>query len=301
MYLLRLALRPWRQAFFSQVLTGSAAGILLFLSGLLAWVQLGLNPVIERMRHEQVLTVYLDPALEKVGEGEVVDTIRTALGAQAERLSVTGVDEFLQVLKPVYPEIAQELENLGSEKQLVVPRYLSLAGRFTGKEIERIRAVKGVESLESSRERFAPIVGVFEALQKVALVFAAALILALLTGLVHLARLNAHFYSETTHFLRLWGGGWLECYGANWLSGIAVGLLGGGVALSAWLTCGNWLVGRLTFLSPVFESVPALPIRMGWGLLLAGVGLGLFSGLLASFWNTSFAPKKRGAGGRAWI
>jgi hypothetical protein len=46
MHLLRLALRPWRVAPGSQLISAGAVGLLLCLCGFLYWLQDGLGPVL---------------------------------------------------------------------------------------------------------------------------------------------------------------------------------------------------------------------------------------------------------------
>jgi hypothetical protein len=67
MYLLKLALRPWRLAVFSQFFSGIAVGFLLLMMGFLYWIEEGLKPVMEHLRKEQVVTAYLDSTVSSKG------------------------------------------------------------------------------------------------------------------------------------------------------------------------------------------------------------------------------------------
>ena len=78
MYLLRLALRPWRAAGASQAIAAAAAGFMLCLCGFLYWLQSGLGPIVDRMQTEQVITAYLSSELEERDQGAVIDSIRVS-------------------------------------------------------------------------------------------------------------------------------------------------------------------------------------------------------------------------------
>ena len=109
MYLLKLSLRPWRRSPYSQVFTSIAVGVLLFLAGFLYWMQSSLSPVIDRLQNEQVITAYLDPALEPKDEPQIVDSIRTTLGAhevaQPADVELVQPDQFINHLRGEYPEL----------------------------------------------------------------------------------------------------------------------------------------------------------------------------------------------------
>src|SRR5687768_1013664 len=111
MYLLRLGLRPWRIAPASQLVSSAAVGFLLCLCGLLYWLQAGLQPVINRLQGEQVITAYLAADADERDRSRVVDTIRVSLGAAAD-VRMVEPSQFIGSLKPQFPELARELEGL---------------------------------------------------------------------------------------------------------------------------------------------------------------------------------------------
>jgi cell division protein FtsX len=84
MYLLKLAVRPWRLAPFSQVFSALAVAFLLVLVGFLFWMQEGLRPVLTRLQGEQVITAYLRAEVPEKEESKIVDQIRVAVGAAPE-------------------------------------------------------------------------------------------------------------------------------------------------------------------------------------------------------------------------
>ncbi|MGZ3698659.1 MAG: hypothetical protein ACXWP5_11035, partial [Bdellovibrionota bacterium] len=195
MYLLKLSLRPWRISFFSQIFSAIAVGFLLFLVAFLFWMQQGLKPVVARLKGEQVLTAYLQAQVAEGSEKQIVDQIRTSLGAHEEAdVRFVGTREFLEQLKNHYPDLGKELEDLGSESTLVIPRYVSITGMLPDTAQEVVRGVRGVESVESSKDRYRHVVGAFSALRWVARLLMLGICLALLTGLIHLSKMNTYLH-----------------------------------------------------------------------------------------------------------
>ncbi len=277
MYLLKLALRPWRAAPWSQSVTAVAVGLLLLLGGFLACFERGLEPVVQRLRGEQVITAYLDGSVEAAREAQIVDSIRIAVGAKAVEVNLVSTTQFIEELGKHYPDLAKELHELGDEARAVVPRHVVISGLLSGNALDGVKAVPGIESAESSKDRHRHIVGAFQALQWVAKLFIAGIALALLTGLVHLARTNAHLHRDALALLRLWGAGPLTLRIPGLLSGFWVGLLGGAIACAGWVAGGAWLARQIHALSPMLSEMP-MPTHVGAVLLLAGALAGVAAG-----------------------
>jgi len=300
-YLLRLALRPWRRAPWNQFLSALASGILLLLAAFMAWLQVGLEPVLIRLNSEQVITAYLEASVEKAEESRIADSIRTSLGAEAIRqFEVVDSERFIRNLKSKHPVLADDLEGFGSEMSLIIPRYVSVTGYFSDSALDAIRTIKGVESAESSRDRYRPILGAFGALKGVSVLFIGGLILALLTGLLQLARMNSQMHEDVISFLRLWGSGRGAARAPGLLAGMSIGFVGGWVAFSGWILGSRWLASHIRALSPLFSDM-ALP-RLEWAALLwiAGILLGLLSGLFVAR-TAERRSIQIGSGGNAWV
>jgi cell division protein FtsX len=290
MYLLRLGLRPWRVATLSQAISAAAVGLLLCLCGFLYWLQSGLNPMLGRMQSEQVITAYLSPELEEHEQGKVIDQIRTSLGAHAESAG-GGIDvkfvepsAFLGNIKTQFPELARELEGLGSEVGTVIPRYVSVSGYLNDGAVDKVRAIKGIESAETSKDRLKQVIGAFQALRWMARLLAGGLCLALLTGLIHLARMNSQLHSDAVSLLRLWGATEISLRLPSILSGASVGLLGGILGTFAWMFWGTWLIRHVRAISPLLHELPvAATSGIAFLLLMGGLMIGALSGLLGAF------------------
>jgi cell division protein FtsX len=284
MLLLKVSLRPWKLAPYSQFFSAFAVAFLLLLAGLLFWIQQGLNPVLARLEQEQVITAYVNTQVPPSDENKIVDQIQVALGSHAERVDIKLVqaDQFVDQIKQAYPDLGRELEDLGPETSSIVPRYISVTGLMIDSAIDKIRAIPGIESAESSRDRNRSVIGAFVTLRWVAKVLSAGLCLALLTGLIHLARTNSYIHRDAVTLLKLLGGDGFQLQMPGILSGVCVGAIGGVLAMAGWLSAGIWLSTQVKHLSPVLRSMPAANPYHGIVLLILGVGIGLMAGLIGN-------------------
>lgn len=284
MYLLKLALRPFRLAWPSQTMSAAILGFFLFLSAFLLWFDRTLGPVVTRLEHDQVLTAYLDPSANE----DIADRIRVEAGSSAvvELVSSTG---FIEKIKSGYPELARELEALGPEMNTIVPKYVSVSG-VVGEELtEKIRAMVGVESLETSKDRFAQIVGSVRSIQKFLDVMLLGILLALLVGLVQASRAQTAIQSDAIRLMNLLGVQPTTVWCMRLLSSVTVGLLGGLLAAGLWVGVSGHLMTQILQVSDLlresFLKVGANPLRLsveGSFMLIASGGLlGLVAGILA--------------------
>ncbi len=288
MYLLKLALRPWKVSLANQLFSSGAMGLLLVLLSFLLWLGQGLKPVVDRMDREQVITAYIHPGIEVQDEGPVIDSIRVAVGASAQRDSETqapvsvrrvNTEEFFSLIRNSYPDLAREVEDLGAEAKKLVPRYVSISGMLDAKAIDRVRAIPGIESAETSRERFKHIAGAFSTLRWVSIFLSLGISVAMLSGLIHLARTNSMLHRDSLALLRLWGASNLTMRAPSLISGLMVGLLGGTLAASVWVGASLLALSKIRLLSPLFEALPNPPAYFALLILGCGILLGMLSGL----------------------
>jgi cell division protein FtsX len=283
MYLLKLAWRPWRIAPLSQIFSAIAVGFLLLLVGFLFWMQHGLKSVLTRLHREQVVTAYIDSSVNLQDENKLVDAIRMTLGAQTTtEVKLVNAPQFIQELKNQYPDLGRELEDLGPEMNQVIPRFVSVSGILPDSILERIKSIPGVESAESSKDRFHHIIGAFSTLRWVVRVLIGGVCLALLTGLIHLSRMNAFLHRDALVLLRFWGAGNGVLASPGMISGLFVGLLGGLIAWLGWLTVGVWFVRHVRSFSSILKGMPPVHAQLSVSLLLLGGAVGLIAGVLGS-------------------
>ena len=280
MFLLKLSLRPWRLAPLSQLFSAVAVGFLLVLAGFMFWMERGLKPVVMRLEHEQVITAYLDASVDPKDEHAIADQIRVAVGARPAEVRLVDSNEFVGELRDHYPELSKELENFGGEMNTFIPRYVSVAGMFPAAAVDKVKIIPGIESAETSAARFRNVAGAFAALRWVARLLGVGLVLALFTGLIHLARMNSYLHQESLTLLRLWGAGPWTLRAPALLSGIWVGTAGGAIALGGWLLGARFLATHIRELSPLLRELPMPTLLVGVMLLVSGATSGLLAGII---------------------
>ena len=291
MYLLKLSLRPWRMALWSQLFSSLAVGVLLLLVAFLFWMQQGLKTLITQMREEQVMTVYLDPSLDRESEEKLMGSVQALIGSDAPlEIQLMSAPRFIDRLKKTYPDLAREVEELSQDAPQIIPRYITISGILPHFAVEKIKELRGVESVESSKDRYHHIVGAFSVLRWIARVLIAGICFALITGLIHLSRMNAYLHGDALALLKLWGAGTQTLTYPGMISGALVGVIGGVLAASGWVTLGAWLSTHIRSISTLLSGMPHFAAHLAVLLLL----LGLFVGALAGLFGTLFAPQLRG-------
>lgn len=291
MYLLKLAVRPWKLAMWSQSMSSISVAFLLFSITLLFWLEQGLGPVIARLQGDQVLTAYIVPTLPAPQEKELVDAIRVSVGASAERakeisVRLTTAKDFLNILNAAHPSLSEQLVELSESEpqvsELLIPRFVTVSGLLKSDAATEIKALPGVESVESSEGRTRPIASAFIALRWVARWLALGLFVALLNSLIHLGRSHAAFHGQSLAILRLWGADSIQSQLPCALSGFSIGVLGGVLACVTWFVLQSVLRSRILLLSPAFESLPENGQWFAAFPLMIGAVFGLACGFLGS-------------------
>lgn len=290
MFILKLALRPWKLAFGAQCVSAFSVGFLLFSCTLLVWLERGLGPVIHRLQSEMILTAYLVPSVPKAGEVAVRDEIRTLVGSASERaleVALTTGEEFVAHLKKTQPELASELEELRSGSaqgadEPFVPRFVTIAGVIPTGLIEQLKKIAGVESVDASETHSRVTADAFSTLRWLARFLILGLALALMNGLFHLARLHSSFHSQASSILRLWGADSVRTQLPSAISGLSVGLLGGVLAASGWLLTAPVLRDRLVLLAPTLRDLPETGLGFAAFALAVGAAMGVFCGVFGA-------------------
>lgn len=278
---LKLALRPWRVSWLAQFFSVIAVSLLLTLIGFSYWVAQGLKPIIAGLQSQHVVTAYLRPDGDAISE----DRIRLSIGAAARDATVetelVTAQRFLRKLGERYPDLAREIEDLGEEGRTLVPRFVTIAGALPDDAIQRIRTIDGVSGVETSRDQFKSMVEAFQSMRWISVVLVLGLCLAILTGLIQIARTHTLIQQETLALMRLMGASRFVLAMPAMISGLIVGAAGGAIACAFWLGLGDRLTTQVKALSPFLASFSGAPY-VGVILLMAGLALGAFGGALGS-------------------
>lgn len=310
MFLLKISLRPWVQTPWNQAFGFLTTSALLFLGGFFIWLQFALGPVVERFKNEQVLTVYVNGSnvVPVSGSSEavspeksspssltaLVDQIRQVLSSktlQEPQLQVSTPEMFLEEIKGSYPELRNQLLDLGHELTQIVPHYISISGRFQEGALDELKKIPGVEWAESSRHRYAPLLGAFEGMRWTLRIFALGLILALLTELLYLSHMNGQTRKEILPLMKLWGGSEWTLWLPSLTDHLLLGFFAGALAAVFWWVGTPWGVNQLRVISPFFAEIRQPSLLLGGMLWLAGI---IFS-VTASLFSHFFVRVRRGA------
>ena len=280
--LMGLALRPWRLSPFSQAFSAVALAFMLTLGAFLLMFEIELRPALRNLAHDQVLTAFIDSTLPAGAEERLADQIRITLGAKDVEVRGVGTTQFLEMLKPAYPGLAQDVESLGAEGKDLVPRHVLIAGVLPPKAEEEVKAAPGVVSVESSRGRYQQAISAYQAVLRIGRWMFMGILLALTCGLFHLGRLNAQMHSESLQLMRLWGAHPALLRVPPALSGLVVGTSGGLLAWMVWRFVFPGLFEQLGRLSIVFQGMGFQnAVSLGPWLALMGIVLGAMTGLAA--------------------
>jgi len=269
----------------SQLFSSFVVGFLVLLCGFLFFLERGLKPVVDRLQGEEVITAWLQPEVPSGDEQALLEQVRSAvlkaMPARSSRnldIRFTQSAQFLDGIGKTYPELRRQIEDLVGAGGDLVPRYITLSGVFGDRVLAAIQEVKGIEQAETSRNRHAHVVGAYRALRWVVRLLVAGLALALVTGLIHLARMNAHLHRDALSVLRLWGAGpWVLRVPALF-SGAMVGLIGGMASFVGWGAGSSWLAKNIRSLSPMLQELRFPGVEAAAGLLVAGVLIGVIAG-----------------------
>ena len=215
------------------------------------------------------------------------------VGAHSE-VELVQPDQFVGHSRGEYSGTRARTGGPGSRDADRDSRYVSNLGILPANTVGEVRQIQGVQTAESSTDRFQNVIGAFRALKWIATMLTLGLALALTTGLIHLGRTNAYLHQETTSLLHLMGAsrGALRTPGLT--AGFLVGLLGGAFAAAAWIGVGVSMTHHVRSLSPMLRYMPPSAPGFALVLLIAGAILGGFSGILGNLMGGAAAPSRSG-------
>ncbi len=278
MFLIKLAIRPWKLAPISQLLASASSVVLLFLIGFLVWFSSSISGMMAHLSGDQIVTVYLENGEGGPKPGIVKDSIRMSLGSSAVHIDYVGADEFLGSLSKNYPELSKEIASLGEEQKALTPQYLSLKGKISNEQLNRIKKINGVESIDTSGDRFRPIVENLQAVRFVTNAFLFAAFCALISLFILLARMNRSIHDEISNLLRQMGCSEAKIRMPQIVSGVLFGLSTAGVAGFFAMVVQDHFLNRFLSFSPYFSTMSPPNIVHHAIIPLAGVGIGAACG-----------------------
>lgn len=277
MFPLKMALRPWKLAPLSQWLSALTLGILLFVFSFLSWFSNALSPVLVRLSSDQVVTAYLDTSEDTSGE-KISDQIKIQLGSSASRIDHVNSTEFLSELSKIYPDLAREVSSLGQDMKMIAPEYVTIRGQISESQLENLKRLKGVDSVDSSVERFKPIFESLHTTQWITRVFLGAVLFGLFTVLFLMSRLNASIHQNGRKLIYQLGGSRLQAKFPQVFHQTILGVIGGALASGAWLFSQSIWVHKIQTFSPYFRDLAPAPSSSVFLVIALGAVIGFFSG-----------------------
>ncbi len=281
MYLLNLSFKPWKTVPKTQsFLAALALSILIFFASLSYWLDRNLKPVLKKIKSEQIITAYLEPSIETQDEKKIIDSIQFVLGSNSLQIKSVHSDEFLNELKVHYPDLTQTIESLGNEKDQLLPKFITLSGFLREGDLEKIKAVSGIESVEASKDRNGPLFGAFTALKRIIKISMFVFLFLLLGGWFYF--IKVHFYSlkSSLTLLRLMGAHWLTLKAPTLLAAIWCGILVGALSSVIWYFGAQPLTLQFKALSPLLKDLVLPPQKISLYLFALSIALGFLSGVL---------------------
>lgn len=290
MVVLKLGLRSWRSAPVALILQAVLSGVFGFASGLFFWFQTELGPMIERLKTEQVITAFIASGVPQDHEVELVDSIQTSLSAanfKGFTIEKVGAEQFIKKLDQSHPRLAQEIRNLGDEAVDLVPRTISVSGVFSKSPLPLIQGIPGIDSTETSLNRYQAIAESFEFLKAVMLGLGILALLGWAMLTTQASRLFRVHFQEIRSWIELMGAGRIQTLTPPFVHTLSFALLTGMTAALLLKISSAAVVSRIQWLSPTLASITTP--SSSWFLMTFGCGL-LLGGL--AFLPYAFMPKK---------
>ena len=281
MYLLKLALRPWKKSAVVQCLSALSFSFVIFLMSIFWWMDRELKPLVTKLRTDQVLTVYLNSDTTENDEKRIVDSIRMNVGAAPE-VKLISSDGFLTEMKRSYPDLVDEIYQLGPEMKMTVPKYVSVSGTLKSQVISSIKSVTGVDSIDISYNKLRQAAGPFQTLRLFSKFMIFGLFIAGICGIVLLGRSIHSQMKETLSLMELMGASSFEKKTPAILSGVSVGLAAGVVSFVLWIGFAPKIISGLRDFSPALSSLPEPSLLIGVALLVVSSVIGMGVGMMGS-------------------
>jgi len=240
----------------------------------------------QRVERETRFTIFVNDSTEL--SDKLTDQIRSSLGAHAEssvKSQTVSRDQVMEHLKKEYQDLYNEIRDLGSEGESLIPRALhfvtEVAPESRAQVVGELHKIQGVESVQTSeghsRILRSPVHGLLWLLR----VLLIAVLSAWIVGWVSLARSQAAGFEAIHSPLRLWGASEFESRLPGILSGLWIGLPAAIVSCGAYWGLARPILLRLSSESVLFMSsgTTGLSICVGLGLmsLVAGAMVGWVS------------------------
>ncbi|MBN22566.1 MAG: hypothetical protein CL678_14885 [Bdellovibrionaceae bacterium] len=278
-HLIRIGLRPWKQAFWSQWIASLGMGVLLFGGGYSYWIFTSIPPLMKNLGEQELVMAYLNPDVNDQSALQLIAKMRSQFGSSLE-MGYVSASDFLKKMKANNSSLIQELSYFGEEMDELIPRYIYMNGVFTPSMKNFIQSLVEVESVDSTGDRYQSTIQTFLILERFSVAAVLILFLTIASILFHLMKTNANLLKDSISMVRLMGGSYFQSRIPGLVTGGLIGLFSGLTAGILWIYAGGAFYRLVRELSPAFQMLPGPPVEVS--LILVGVAffLGAFSSII---------------------
>jgi cell division protein FtsX len=283
---LRLALNHLKEKPFSRLVVVVSVACVLLMNAVVFLLFQSFSRSIAEVRASRFMTAYLESSVAPERETEVLSAIRKIPGVASAQL--VSKDAFIENFAHYFPQMAGDLATLDAD---TIPRYVKVkADGGTEAQVQtKIEKLKGVEGVETNKNRYAGLLGALLTLRKLALGLMAGMSIALLCILLNHFKLRSSFQNQVRHTLQLLGARGGQVLLPFAIEGLIEGAAGGGLAAVALLMYGHLLESQLNGLFTGIGYHPYFFEVKGLAALL--VAAGTISGMIGSLWATVRAKR----------
>lgn len=282
MHFVKFMFRAWKRAFPVQALSVLALSFSFVALAMSVFFERSITPVVDRIRSEQVITVYLRGGEDSKSAAAMADTIRVSVGAQAIRVQAGEPAQFIKDISTQNAELAKQIQGMGAEMNNLLPRYVTLQGRVSAEQLRKIDAIAGVERIESSRDRYRPVIESFASIKRIVLSAEAGFALIIFLIIAYIAQVNAHLQRDVAALLKHWGATPFQARLPTLLSCGFTGLITGVLAAAIWMLMQPIVLMQIRGFSPVFASVDGATAVTGFMIVASATALATLAGLVQS-------------------
>lgn len=276
---LRLALSHLKQKPFSRIVVVGSVACILLINALVFLFFSSLSKSLAEIRATKFVTAHLESSVQPSREAEVLSAVKKIPGVSSAQL--VSRDTFVANFSKYFPQLSNELSTLDPE---TIPRYLKVkvdAARSTNVE-QRLKSVKGVESVEPNKNRYNGLIGALATLRKLALVLIGGMSMALLCILLNHFKLGSAFQAQVRNTLTILGARPGLVVMPFILEGLIEGAAGGLLAAGLLLGYGGLFESQM---NQLFAAIGYHPYHFELiGLAIGLAALGTVSGMIGSLW-----------------
>jgi cell division protein FtsX len=280
--LIKVGLQVWKRQPVLQTLFAGALGALALGGASLFALDRGMKPLVKGHLSERTVSLYLEPGSDTAMANTVMDSVRTSIGA-SPRVRLMDRRETVERLEKDHPSLAKELAALAPrEVQALVPESVIVEGQVSGREVEALGKIEGVERVEWVAGKYRQTASALQAFRWILRSMMAAFALAGGVMCLQIARTQHAQLATALRVIRASGARAWQSSIPGAVAGSLSGLLAGGMAALGWIFALNPAFQSVRGLSPALASIVEPGPSGAVAVLVACVAAAALSGALTA-------------------